>query len=212
MKKRHMLLITAASLSLMLFAGCGSKEQKDQDSQEQAITQEETAGQDTETSQEGETETSSRKDLFNSMNTEDLEGNAVDTSLFSQAKMTMVNVWNTGCGPCIHEVPILDQLNKDLAQRDIAIKGMIYEFTPGLSEAGRSDVEAILSDAGATYQNLLISEDMYDSPTLRQLTAFPTTYFVDPEGEIIASAVGAHDYDGWMNIIEQALELLEKDA
>ena len=212
MKKRHMLLITAASLSLMLFAGCSSDEPKEQNSLEQNSVQEETSQQDDDASQEENDNTSSKKDLFNAMNTEDLEGNAVDTSLFSQAKMTMVNVWNTGCGPCIREVPVLDQLNKDLADQNIAIKGMIYEYAPGLSENGRADVEAILSDAGATYQNLLISEDMYRSPTLQQLTAFPTTYFVDPQGEIIASAVGAHDYDGWMNIIEQALDLLEKNA
>ncbi len=199
MKKQHLLTITLLSLSIGLLAGC-TQEKPDTsvDSSENSV------------SQEASDHNNTVKDLFNSMNTVDLEGNEVDTSLFSQYKMTMVNVWNTGCNPCIREIPVLDQLNKDLEAENISIKGMIYEGTAGLSDSGREDVDAILSEAGATYQNLLISEDMYLTPTLRQLTAFPTTYFVNPEGEIIATTVGARDYDHWMDTIQQALALLEE--
>lgn len=195
MKKQHLFTITLLSLSIGLLAGCAkNKTNSPMNTQETS-----------DSSEQG----NAVKDLFNSMNTVDLEGNEVDTSLFSQYKMTMVNVWNTGCNPCIREVPILDQLNKDLEAENIGIKGMIYEGTAGLSDSGREDVDAILSEAGATYQNLLISEDMYLTPTLRQLTAFPTTYFVDSKGEIIATTVGARDYEAWMDTIQQALELLE---
>ena len=39
--------------------------------------------------------------IFKDMKTTDIDGNKVDKSIFSKYKLTMVNVWNTGCSPCI---------------------------------------------------------------------------------------------------------------
>ena len=37
-------------------------------------------------------------------------GSTYDNSMFSKAKVTMVNVWATTCGPCIQEMPHIQQL------------------------------------------------------------------------------------------------------
>lgn len=212
MKKRHLIAVLMTTLTLTFLSGCADKDSDTDLTQNQtAETEETTSTSEDESDENTDSEPAHKKDLFNSMNTVDLDGNAVDTSLFSQNKMTVVNVWNTGCTPCIREVPILDKLNTELASENISIKGLIYEYSPGLSDKGRNDVEEILADAGATYQHLLASEEMLNSPTLKQLTAFPTTYFVDPQGEIFASTVGANDYEGWKDIISQALDLLENN-
>ena len=40
---------------------------------------------------------------------EDMEGNVVSSSVFSEAKLTMINVWATYCGPCLREMPELGE-------------------------------------------------------------------------------------------------------
>lgn len=55
-----------------------------------------------------------------------LDGNKADSSLFAENKLTLVNVWNVGCTPCVQEIPILDQLNKEYEGKGVAIKGLYY--------------------------------------------------------------------------------------
>ncbi len=69
-------------------------------------------------SKEGSTNTAnSNSKLFKEMKTEDINGNKVDSSIFSKYKLTVVNVWNTGCTPCVGEIPTLDKLNKEYEKK-----------------------------------------------------------------------------------------------
>lgn len=61
------------------------------------------------------------------MQTEDIKGNKVDSSIFSENKLTVINLWNTGCTPCITEIPELDKLNKYYADKGVSIKGLVFE-------------------------------------------------------------------------------------
>ena len=79
-------------------------------------------------------------DLFKSMETVDLEGNQVDTSVFAENKVTLVNVWNVGCTPCIQELGILDALNKEYEGKGAAIRGLYYSFSSEISEEERSEI------------------------------------------------------------------------
>ena len=40
----------------------------------------------------------------------DLEGNTVSQEVFTQSRLTMVNVWATYCNPCLREMPGLGEL------------------------------------------------------------------------------------------------------
>ena len=51
--------------------------------------------------------------------TTDIDGNQVSSAdIFSQHKITMVNIWGTFCGPCIDEMPDLEVLSGRLAEKD----------------------------------------------------------------------------------------------
>lgn len=66
-------------------------------------------------------------------------------------------------------------------------------------------VEDILKKAKSTYQQLTVSEDMLQDKTLI-LQSFPTTFFVDKDGNIVDSIEGSNDYDGWKAKIDEVLE------
>lgn len=215
-----MMVLGVLTGSILMAGGCGAK------------TEKETAA--TETASEGSADTVSAKaegmtieteealpdsadadsqvledtpdsDIFEKMDTEDLDGNKVDSSLFAENKLTLVNVWNVGCTPCVQEIPILDQLNKEYEGKGVAIKGLYYELAAGLAEESRSDVESVLKDAGASYQQLLVSEDMFADDMMQNLMTFPTTYFVDSNGKIVKAVMGSNDYDTWKKLIEDTL-------
>ena len=145
-------------------------------------------------------------ELFTAMQTEDVAGNAVDSTVFAENELTLVNVWNVGCSPCIWEIPTLDRLNQEYAEKGVAIKGLVYEFSAGLSDTSRAEVEEILNDADATYQQLLASEEMCEQPELKKLDSFPTTFFVDKNGTIVKTLVGAREYEDWKAEIEAVLQ------
>ena len=45
--------------------------------------------------------------VFPSFQAKDLDGNKVDSSIFSQNAVTVVNFWFNGCTPCVEELPAL---------------------------------------------------------------------------------------------------------
>ena len=157
-------------------------------------------------SKEGSTNTAnSNSKLFKEMKTEDINGNKVDSSIFSKYKLTVVNVWNTGCTPCVDEIPTLDKLNKEYEKKGVSIKGLLLESGVGLNDEEKKTVEDILKKAKSTYQQLTVSEDMLQDKTLI-LQSFPTTFFVDKDGNIVDSMEGSNDYDGWKTKIDEVLE------
>ena len=157
-------------------------------------------------SKEGSTNTAnSNSKLFKEMKTEDINGNKVDSSIFSKYKLTVVNVWNTGCTPCVDEIPTLDKLNKEYEKKGVSIKGLLLESGVGLNDEEKKTVEDILKKEKSTYQQLTVSEDMLQDKTLI-LQSFPTTFFVDKDGNIVDSIEGSNDYDGWKAKIDEVLE------
>ena len=157
-------------------------------------------------SKEGSTNTAnSNSKLFKEMKTEDINGNKVDSSIFSKYKLTVVNVWNTGFTPCVGEIPTLDKLNKEYEKKGVSIKGLLLESGVGLNDEEKKTVEDILKKAKSTYQQLTVSEDMLQDKTLI-LQSFPTTFFVDKDGNIVDSIEGSNDYDGWKAKIDEVLE------
>ena len=100
--------------------------------------------------------------IFKDMKTTDIDGNKVDKSIFSKYKLTMVNVWNTGCSPCISEIPTLDRLNKEYREKGVSIKGMLLESGIGLTDEEKATAKEILSKANATYQQLTVTKDIVE--------------------------------------------------
>lgn len=213
-KNKKLVALILSTLTLSTFLGCASPSTKSTETTavtteaSASSTEANTSSPETEApkAQETEADSSTSDTLFTSMKTKDLEGNDVDSSVFAENDLTLVNVWNEGCTPCIEEIPILDQLNKEYASKGVSIKGLIYEFEPGISDESRKAVEEILSKANSEYQQLTASEDMINSETLQNVLAFPTTYFVDSKGNIIDTVEGSNDYDGWKTLIENTLK------
>lgn len=152
----------------------------------------------------------SEQELFQTMETVDIEGNQVDSSVFAENTLTLVNLWNVGCTPCINELPELAKLKREYEGKGVAVKGLYYTKTGTLSEEEREDIKDILEKAGAGYQQLIISEDMLSGGDVGSI--LPNTYVVDAEGNIVNEVAGSRDYEGWKEFIEDELQKVEENA
>lgn len=148
----------------------------------------------------------SESNIFKNMEATDIEGNKVDSSIFSGKKLILINMWATGCKPCIDEIPILDKLNKEYENKGVAIKGLLITF------GEESEVEVaknILEKAQSTYQQIIPSKSMEKNKVLSDISGFPSTYFVDENGNIVDQIDGSADYEGWKERIEEVLKKVE---
>ena len=113
-----------------------------------------------------------------SFQTTDLDGNAVDSKdLFAKNKITMINIWGTYCGPCVEEMPEIEVISKEYADKGAAVVGLVVDVTEA-DDSKLADAHDIVKDTGVTYLNL----KAWDGST-------PTTYFVDSEGNLVGDPI-----------------------
>lgn len=111
--------------------------------------------------------------------TEDTDGNPVNSrDLFARHAVTMFNVWETGCVPCIEEMEGLSEMNERLAEIDAAVVGICTDanYQP-------ERCKAILAEHHVTHPNLMPFDDVI---TTLDIKGWPTSFFIGRNGRILA--------------------------
>lgn len=215
MRTYKKLALSLVLISTMIFSvSCGQKEeQKVEDTTEKVITEEqveiETAEQENVDYNEllSQLEETKEPSLSN-FKTVDIEGNTVDQTLWSEKKVTMLNIWGTFCAPCIREMPDLNAINEEYQDKDFQIVGLVIDTSAGDGNVIPSQVDVakdILKQTGVEYKNILPSNDL-NTAILNQITSLPTTIFLDENGNIIGEYyIGSKSKTDWKKVIQQYL-------
>lgn len=114
----------------------------------------------------------------------DLDGNKVDSSLFSNNEFTVVNFWFNGCKPCVAELGELDKLNKSVSEQGGEVIGVNVETLDG-NEQNIETAKQILEAKGASYRNIYFDSASDAGKFALGIMAFPTTYVIDKNGNIV---------------------------
>lgn len=137
-----------------------------------------------------------------------ITGETVDDSFFSNAELTVVNVWATYCGPCKQEMPVLGTLDREL--ESVQVLGIVTDVLDQQGEADPKQVELALelqSTYECDYPSLILNEDLA-ALGFASLTAVPATLFVDKDGNLVGQGFyGALDENGWRETIGERLEM-----
>lgn len=141
-----------------------------------------------------------------------IAGETVTQEIFQGHRLTLVNIFATWCTPCIQEIPELDQLSREMAERGVQVVGVVLDT---VDAAGNPDPEALSKAAllkertGASYLFMTPDPTMMNG-RLAGVAAVPETFFVDGSGRIVGETyVGARDLDAWTGIVEAELAALE---
>ena len=146
-----------------------------------------------------------------SFSTYDMQMQPVTEEIFSGYDLTMVNIWATWCGYCVQEMPELAKL-KDMLPENVNLITICDDATTETELAYN-----ILQQSGATnFQTLMGTQEIYDQ-FLYQVYAFPTTYFLDsqgnPVGEPIVGVPDLQDAAGaYYGVTMEVLAMLEDAA
>lgn len=114
----------------------------------------------------------------------DADGNAVQLSDYF-GKPLVLNFWASWCGPCKSEMPAFQQAY----EQEDGVQFLLVNMTGGRET--QADAEALLAQEGYTFP-VLFDLDL-DAAMTYGVTALPTTYFLDAEGNLVAWAQGAID-------------------
>lgn len=128
--------------------------------------------------------------------TTDLDGNPVTEQIFAGYTLTILNFWEPWCGPCVNELPALQKISEEYADKGVQVIGVFS--TPDSDE----EVRTILERRGVTYP-ILHHCDQLD---FLQTMYVPTTVIIGASGNIVKeSFAGALSYDGWVELVEGLL-------
>ena len=123
-----------------------------------------------------------------SFTTTDINGNEVTSAdLFAQNEITMVNLWESWCGPCKSELGDLEKLYEAYQDQGFGIVGVVVldEFEDfGGKTSDYDEVVALMEENGTSYPIVRYTEELFEIDTYSR----PTTVFVDSEGKIIVPA------------------------
>lgn len=111
----------------------------------------------------------------------DVEGKTQSLDQY-KGKWLVVNYWATWCGTCMKELPELISFYENNKENDIEVVGINYE------NIDKERLKIFLLDNTIPYQ-ILSSEPIKKTP-LGPVPALPTTYIIDPQGEVVAGTVG----------------------
>jgi len=99
-----------------------------------------------------------------------------------KGKWLIVNYWATWCGTCMKELPELIDLHENNKDNDIVVVGINFE------EIKRENLKAFVSKKSIPYA-VLNTVPVKETP-LGLVPALPTTYIIDPEGNVVAGEIG----------------------
>lgn len=181
MKKLYQVFLGVLALSAVLLSGC--------------------AGDNTEPAEGASSDAGQSAVQINFEGT-DIEGNTISSDVLSQAKLTMINVWATYCGPCIREMPELGELAEEYDGAEFQIIGIISDVLEGEDQ---ESAENLIERTGANYTHLLLNESIYYA-LLSDVSVVPTTFFLNENGEILDTVLGAMEKADWEEKIDALLE------
>ena len=159
-----------------------------------------------------ETTVSANNSTFPAFSGNDLDGNAVDSSLFSQNAVTVVNFWYNGCSPCVAELSKLNELNETLKEMGGEVIGINTGTLDG-NESEITDAKALLANKGALYRNVYFDSDSEAGKFATDIMTFPTTILVDRNGNIVGEPLlgGIDNQSNYDKLMEQINSIIAAD-
>lgn len=139
-------------------------------------------------------------------NMKDFNAKTLDGGTFTQEDLvkydiTMVNIWTTWCRGCIEEMSELQDLYEKLPENMNMISICCNGDTEG-ELAGE-----ILNKNGCKFSTLIPDEKLQES-LIKYIDAYPTTVFVDSEGNIIGDKITGAPAQNKEDVAEAYLDLM----
>ena len=160
-------------------------------------------------------ETSNAGDSTNvgKFETKGVDGKDYTEKVFSDYDLTLVNVFTTWCSPCVNEIPELEKLYEEMKEKGVGVVGVVLDTVGDDAKQNEDTVKkaGVLQEKTKASYPFLVPDSTMMNGRLNGISAFPETFFVDKEGNIVEETYsGSHSLDEWKEIVEKELENVSK--
>jgi thiol-disulfide isomerase/thioredoxin len=114
-------------------------------------------------------------------------------------KVILVNFWATWCGPCRREIPDLVKLYSDMKDEGLIIVGIAVD------QEGAEVVEPYVQEQSINYP-IVLDPDQSTEAHFDAMYGLPTTYVVNPEGQIVRRVLGVFPVDDMKPTLKDMLD------
>jgi cytochrome c-type biogenesis protein len=126
-----------------------------------------------------------------------------------RGKVVFLNFWATWCPPCKKEMPDIEALYQEtgMNQEDIIVLGVANPASteyPNNSDVSKEEVIAFLEENNYTFP--VVFDETGEVMANYYISAFPTTFFIDTEGNIYGYAPAMMTRDMMDNAIQQTID------
>ena len=120
-----------------------------------------------------------------------------------RGKIVFLNFWATWCPPCRAEMPYIQELYEEYqAMDDPDVVFLGVAFPDYGSETSIEGITQFMEENGYTYPVLMDTDASLMLPYY--ITAYPTTFMIDPDGNVLGYIPGGMTKDIMENVIQQA--------
>jgi len=109
----------------------------------------------------------------------DLKGRVVNLNNL-KGKVVLLDFWASWCSPCQRELPLIEKLHKEFKNKGLVVLGV--------NDEGTEVVQNFNNARGFTFPT--VEDVQHEVFELYKVTAFPTVFVIDKEGEISAHYIG----------------------
>ncbi|MEJ5237200.1 redoxin domain-containing protein [Limisphaera sp. VF-2] len=113
-----------------------------------------------------------------------LEGRQIKLSEL-QGRRVILDFWATWCPPCVREIPHFARLHRETSRDQLVIVGV--------SDEDEDTLRRFVQKQQVPYTVGRAAEPL--APPYKNVTAIPTTFFIDRKGIIQSVLVGYHSYE-----------------
>lgn len=137
----------------------------------------------------------------------DFRAKVLDTTAYRtfadyKGQVVLLNIWATWCGPCVQEIPSLEKLHKLYGNKGLKLVAVSID-----DYVSEDSIRRFASNLGVTFQVLHDSTRAIEQAY--QVTGYPETFIIGPEGTIRRKWIGPDDWTSQGNraLIAQLLGL-----
>jgi thiol-disulfide isomerase/thioredoxin len=121
------------------------------------------------------------------------------------ARLLVVDIWATWCGPCQKSIPEFVALQRQWGEAGVQVVGITCDSDDPAKQAAAVPVAQAIAERRDINYPLLI-DDGTTKPQVRGFRALPTTLFVDSAGQVRFMVVGMQSQQRLTRIIRLLLD------
>ncbi len=123
-----------------------------------------------------------------------------------RGQLVLLHFWATWCVPCRHEMPLLHDLERQLAGTALRI------ICINVNRGDKQTVQSFMDEVSPNFRTLLDAQG--NVRNRYEVRALPTSYLIAPDGRFIGRMIGERDWNSAASVrmLRQMLEYYQKNG